>query len=322
MRRLSLNISLRSVIALIACGVLLPVMLATAAGIVALAIADDASDIVTAILMICFAAAAAGSGLIAVMLASRKAREARQQADFLAAVSHELRTPLATIRLYTQTLQSEKLGSHSADQHACLETIIKEAERLDSLVERVLTWRRASHNVLHLEIASHPISETVQQAVKRFEQSDFTREQSVDLTIETSATPPHDPDAIETSIINLLENAAKYAPEKTTIHVHCYETTDQACVAIRDEGCGLTSSQKKQIFRPFVQTSRRRNSRAGVGLGLSIAKYLIERHKGSITVTSSLGKGSSFTIAIPTQQNKNTPAPAPADSSWPQQDNE
>ena len=110
MKRLNLNLDLTVVIVLIAVGVLLPVMLATASGIVAIVIAKDAGSIVTGVLVISFAVAAAGSGIIAVVLTGKKARLARLQADFVANISHEFRTPLSAIRLYAQTLQSGDLS--------------------------------------------------------------------------------------------------------------------------------------------------------------------------------------------------------------------
>ena len=158
MKRLELNLDLSIVIVLLAAGVLLPVLLSTAVGIVALVIARDAGGIVTGVLVICFAAAALGGALVTVVLTGKKARLARMQADFVANVSHELRTPLSAIRLYGQTLQSGRLADDPEQTAACVATILRETAWLEVMIDRVLTWRASSKDMLPLNMESAPVT--------------------------------------------------------------------------------------------------------------------------------------------------------------------
>jgi two-component system phosphate regulon sensor histidine kinase PhoR len=122
-------------------GVLVPVILSTTVGIIALVIGTSTKELLIGILVVCFTTAAAGGAVVSVVLLGRRARLARLQSDLLANVSHELRTPLAAIRMYAQTLQSGLLEKDPESTRQSLATIVRETEWLEATVERVLTWR-------------------------------------------------------------------------------------------------------------------------------------------------------------------------------------
>ena len=300
MKRFHLNLDLTGVIVLLAVGVLLPVLLATAVGIVALVIADDAGGIVTGVLVISFAVTAMGGGVVTVLLTGKKARLARRQADFVANVSHEFRTPLSAIRLYAQTLQSGKLSDDPAQTAQCLATILRETEWLDAMIDGVLTWRASSRNVMPLDMDTQPVSQAVRDAVERFRGMVAPDEMKLEAITESHLDVRHDPRALNAVVLNLLTNAYKYTAPNKRISVHVRDEEAHVCIDVSDDGIGLAPSEAARVFQPFYRADRTDGTKAaGVGLGLAIARHLVNRHDGELSVRSEAGKGSTFTIRLP-----------------------
>lgn len=299
MKRYRMDLDLTAVIVLVATGVLVPVMLSTAVGIVALVIARDAGGIVTGVLVICFAAAAAGSALITVLLTGRKARLARRQADFLAGVSHEFRTPLSAIRLYTQTLQSGRLDGDPAATARCLATILRETEWLDAMIDRVLTWRASSRDMLPMEMKAGTVGGAVEEAAARFRAMAEPDGMEFTSSTDTRLVVMHDAGAINAVVLNLLTNAYKYTGSAKRIGISVRDEAGFVVIEVRDNGMGIAPADARRVFQPFYRA--RRQHAGGAGLGLSIAKHIVERHGGEITVSSEEGRGSTFTVRLPSE---------------------
>ena len=300
MKRYQLNLNLTGVIVLVAVGVLLPVRLSTAVGIVALVISRDTGGIISDVLVISFTMAAAGSALIAVVLTSKKARLARRQADFLANVSHEFRTPLSAIRLYTQTLQSGQLADDPQKSAKCLATILRETEWLDVMIDRVLTWRAASRDMMPLNMEMQPISQAVTNALERFRGMVEPGELDLSVSIDSRLRVRHDPDALNSVVLNLLTNAYKYTGKDKRISVTTCDEDQQALIEVCDNGIGLTPYEIKHVFQAFYRAERQDGgSPSGAGLGLAIARHLVNLHGGTITADSRQEQGSTFTIRLP-----------------------
>jgi two-component system phosphate regulon sensor histidine kinase PhoR len=300
MKRFRLNLSLTSVIVILAVGVLLPVILSTAVGIVTLAIAKDASGIAIGVLVICFAVTAAGCALIAVVLAGRKNRLARDQADFLANMSHELRTPLSAIRLYAQTLQSDKVLADPAQVSKCLETIVRETEWLDVMIDKVLTWRTSSKDSIELDMEIGSVSTAVQGAADRFCAMVAADEMAFSTSIDTRLAVSHDARSLNSVVLNLLTNAYKYTRDNRRIGLRAYDKDSTVVVEVSDNGIGLSAKAAKRVFKPFYRAKQDAGERAGgVGLGLAIARHLVRRHRGTIEVRSTEGEGCTFVVVLP-----------------------
>ena len=151
------SLGLRGAIVTLSVGVLVPVILSTTVGIVALVIGTSTKELLVGVLVVCFTAAAAGSAVVSVVLLGRRARLARLQSDLLANVSHELRTPLAAIRMYAQTLESGLLEKDPESTRRSLATIVRETEWLDAMIDRVLSWRSVARDrdALAAALAEH-----------------------------------------------------------------------------------------------------------------------------------------------------------------------
>jgi two-component system, OmpR family, phosphate regulon sensor histidine kinase PhoR len=300
MRRYHLNLELTGVIVLIAAGVLLPVMLSAAVGIVALVIARDAGGIVTGVLVVSFTAAAAGSALITVVLTGRKARLARRQADFVANISHEFRTPLSAIKLYAQTLQSGKLAGDPAQTAASLATILRETERLNLMVEEVLTWRAASRDMMKLEPRTRPVLQAVRDAVDRFHTLVDPAQMELSTSLLSTQAVRHDARALTAVLLNLLTNAYKYTGRDKRIDIRVRDAERSVVIEVQDNGIGLSAADLKRVFQPFYRAARQGGgSPGGVGLGLAIARDIVRRHHGTLTARSTEGAGSVFTLRLP-----------------------
>jgi signal transduction histidine kinase len=249
--------------------------------------------------VISFTAAAAGSALITVVLTGRKARLARRQADFVANVSHEFRTPLSAIKLYAQTLQSGKLAGDAEQTAQCLATILRETEWLDVMIDRVLTWRASSKDMLPLEQVTKPVTRAVLDAVERFRSmvgpDDIAFSTSIDSTLDVR----HDANALTAVVLNLLTNAYKYTGGDKRIELRIRDEAHSVLIELQDNGMGMTEAEQKRVFQPFYRAGRQGDAASGVGLGLAIAHYIVRRHHGTIAVRSTEGEGSTFTIRLP-----------------------
>jgi two-component system, OmpR family, phosphate regulon sensor histidine kinase PhoR len=299
-KRLHVNLNLTSVIVMLSVGVILPVMLLAAVGIVALAFAENAGTIVTGILVICFAVTAAGSALSAVVLAGRKARLARRQADFVANVTHELRTPLSAIRLFAQTLESGKLEGDPAKTADCVATILRETQWLDFMIDKVLTWRAASKDALPLDMRAAPLRPAIEAAAERFRSMVPDDEMAFSVAIDTDRPVRHDVRAFNTLVLNLLTNAYKYSGQDKHIGVAVCDDEESVVIEVSDNGIGFSPRDAKRVFQPFYRVDHALSGpSAGVGLGLAIVRRLVNYHGGSIDVRSEEGQGSVFVIRLP-----------------------
>lgn len=225
----------------------------------------------------------------------------RLKNDFIATVSHELKTPLASMRVLADTLLD---GNYKDQQQAkeYLELICKENRRLSGLIDNFLTFSRMERNKRAFDMSpTSPadIARAAADAVKtKFGQCGCR------LGIEIAGDLPDVPadrDAMATVLVNLLDNACKYSYDDKQIELKAFAQDGLVCFSVTDNGIGITRRQIRRIFDRFYQADRSLSRRAeGCGLGLSIAKFIVDAHKGTITVESKPGKGSTFTVKLPT----------------------
>jgi signal transduction histidine kinase len=220
--------------------------------------------------------------------------------DFVATASHELKTPLASMRVLVDTLLE---GNYKDQQQAreYLELIAKENERLSGLINNFLTFSRMERNKQAFEmVRSSPaaIARAAAEAVK----TQLSRGQC-DFRVNINENLPDvlaDHDAIVTVLVNLLDNAYKYSYGDRHIELNVSAQDKSVRFRVSDNGIGMSRRAVRKIFKRFYQVDRSLSRHAqGCGLGLSIAKFIVDAHKGSISVDSELGKGSTFTVKLP-----------------------
>lgn len=217
--------------------------------------------------------------------------------DFIANASHELRTPITIIRGFAETLQD--LPKLSQEMLADItEKIVRTCVRLDKLVKSLLTLADIENLSLHrmqpVDLAT--IAENCQGTL-------LTTHPETQISFQTDlkkATILAEGDLIELALLNLLENAVKYSQPPAHIEIHLRKEGDDFLLKISDRGIGIPEGDLPHIFERFYTVNKARSRKlGGAGLGLSIVKTIVEKHRGKISAVSELGKGTTFTLVFP-----------------------
>jgi PAS domain S-box-containing protein len=241
-------------------------------------------------------------------------RATRLKDEFLANMSHELRTPLNAILGMTEILEEQIFGDLNDRQMQSLHTIENSSKHLLELINDILDVAKIEAGQIHLSCQPSNIESLCQSSLVFIKQQAFNKK----IQLET-AIPPNlptinlDERRIRQVLINLLNNAVKFTPNggKISLQVSYIQVLDNVVIAqgspcdtiemsVIDTGIGIAPDQIKRLFQPFVQVESALNrSYNGTGLGLALVKRLVELHGGEVRLTSELGVGSCFTIAIP-----------------------
>ena len=241
-------------------------------------------------------------------LAEASLTEAKQQAEaanrakstFLAHMSHELRTPLNAVLGFVQLL--ERQGSMGDRQRQYIHSIRRGGEQLLDLINDVLELAKIEANRLELRPVAWDSAELVQELTGLFQgRAEY---KGLAFHIERSTPVPRmlscDLKFLRQILVNLLDNAIKFT-EQGRIILRLGFTDDTLCLAVVDTGTGIAPAQIEAIFEPFQQAGDAQHQALGVGLGLAISRELAMRMGGTLTVTSTLGQGSTFEVRIPAQ---------------------
>jgi PAS domain S-box-containing protein len=235
-------------------------------------------------------------------LARTVAEDANQlKTEFLATMSHELRTPLNAIAGYAELLEMGIHGPVTDDQRSALERIQRSQRHLLGLINDILNFAKLSAGRVEYDLADVSVQRTVDTLVPMIEPQlrskrlHFSHDGCAeDLTLRA------DEEKLCQILLNLLSNAIRFTGEEGAISIACTERDDMVLIDVRDTGSGIPSDRLAQIFEPFVQINRRLSTpNEGTGLGLAISRDLARAMSGDITVESELGRGSTFTVALP-----------------------
>jgi two-component system phosphate regulon sensor histidine kinase PhoR len=220
--------------------------------------------------------------------------------DFVANASHELRTPITIIRGFAETLHD--LPELPRDMLIDItDKIVRSCQRMDNLVKNLLTLADIENlpeaRFQQCDLLSL-IENCVHMLLTKYPDAIVTIEKEQE-GIQVAAAP----DLIELAILNLLDNAAKYSTPPAHITIRLSATVEEAHISISDQGMGIPEADLEHIFERFYTVNKAHSRRlGGAGLGLSIVKTIIEKHDGTISATSLLGKGTTFTITLSTHR--------------------
>jgi signal transduction histidine kinase len=237
---------------------------------------------------------------LALRLVRRQIALTQLRNDLVANVTHELKTPLASMRLLVDTLlNSQPLHEPTAREY--LQLIAQENLRLSRLIDNFLTFSRMERNKYAFGFKAVPATAIVEGAATAVRE----RFNAPGCQFETHIAPDlpsvvADADALVTAVVNLLDNAYKYSGEEKQFTLNASAENGAVFFAVKDNGIGLSPRDTKRIFRRFFQVDQRLSrSGGGCGLGLSIVKFIVTAHHGSVRVESQPGRGSTFTISLP-----------------------
>jgi signal transduction histidine kinase len=219
-------------------------------------------------------------------------------------ISHELRTPLTFVRGYVDLLLGGDMGPLNPKQKQGLEIISQKTAVVSQLVNNIILLQQLEQSPLQLALTD--VSRVAKESVAKIQNA--AAKQGVSLHLRVPSEMPlvlADPVRVKLVFQHLLENAIKFSPNGGSVQVQLAEQADRIQVAVSDQGIGISKDQLEQIFERFYQidsSSKRRFE--GTGLGLTIAKRIVEAHGGRIWVKSRLGRGSVFFFDLPKSRQR------------------
>jgi PAS domain S-box-containing protein len=248
--------------------------------------------------------------------AERRARAETEQLkdEFFANVSHDLRTPVAAIKASIGVVLANEPPGTPAPLHRLLDNIDAAADRMATLVDDVLELTRVQAGRLQLEPDRYDLREVVARAAAAIEPLAQSRGQRVRVALpRRPVAAVVDAKRLERAVLNLLSNAHKYGRTGGAIRVALEAAGDEAIIAVADEGPGIAKAEQARIFQRFYRTEpppapaaqgpgvheSLRGGAPSSGLGLAIARAMVELHGGRIWVESEPGRGATFRIALP-----------------------
>jgi heavy metal sensor kinase len=222
----------------------------------------------------------------------------QRQRQFTSDASHELRTPLTSIKGQTEVaLQRERTGD---EYREVLRLVNAEVDRMGRLVGSLLTLARADSRQLPVERDTLEPGVVVRDAVDQVRDAAAARDMSIALDDGGEVTVTADHDLILQMLLNLLDNAVKYGDEGGQITVGWRTVGDDAELTVSDNGPGISPEDLPHVFDRFYRADKARSrASGGVGLGLSICRWIAEAHGGTIVATSAPGQGTTFTVRLP-----------------------
>jgi two-component system sensor histidine kinase KdpD len=256
--------------------------------------------------------------LVAEEQAAAVARESdRLKSALLSSVSHDLRTPLAGIKAAASSLLQQDVQWSEEDRRAFLTDIDAEADRLTRLVSNLLDLSRIEAGAIRPQKEWEDVGELIDRVSRRL----APRLVGHPLLPQVSAGLPPvrlDTVQIEQVLTNLIENAAKYSPPESPISVGAHLAdgpggAPELHLSVTDRGVGIPLSEQAKVFDKFYRVAGSAGRTGGTGMGLAIVKGLVEAHGGRVTVESTPGEGSTFTVILPAEPEGRRPAPLTPD---------
>ena len=218
--------------------------------------------------------------------------------EFLSNVSHELRTPLTAIIAFVETLENGAMEDAESCQRF-LSIIRKNASRMHGLIDDILELTAIEGGNVRLRAAPVELHSLVQDVCASL----TTKAEAQNVTLRNDVPPEvtvyADARRLEQMLTNLIDNGIKFSRDDGTVAIS-YESGARDMILVRDNGDGIPAQHLERLFERFYRVDRARSrDMGGTGLGLAIVKHLALLHRGEVTVTSELGKGTTFTIHLP-----------------------
>ncbi|MBP3399190.1 MAG: HAMP domain-containing histidine kinase [Erysipelotrichaceae bacterium] len=217
------------------------------------------------------------------------------RSDFIANVSHEMKTPLAVMRNYGTLLQSPELSDELRIEYA--KGVVNHVQKMAELMTNILKLNRLENQQIFPLSEEYDLSEQICECLLEYESVWESKEIEIQTEIAEGVKIKADAELLSLVWNNLFSNAFKFTESKGRVSVSLVASEQEAIVKVKDSGCGMSSETGAHIFEKFYQGDSSRSSQ-GNGLGLALVKRVIDILQGEITVESTLGKGTVFTVKI------------------------
>lgn len=210
-------------------------------------------------------------------------------------ISHQTRTPLSNILLYSQLLCEQ---TDNQEEKHLAEQIVRQAEKLEFLIQALVKMSRLESNVLVLKPQRQPIEPLLLEAMEEI----LPKAEKKKIHVKLQGNPSHmqavyDKKWTAEALGNILDNAVKYSPLESTVEVTVEKFEFYVCISVRDEGIGISEEERAQIFSRFYRSAEVQQE-DGIGIGLYLAREIVQKEKGYMKVLSKKGKGSTFKMYL------------------------
>jgi signal transduction histidine kinase len=246
------------------------------------------------------------AGLVVGRALRREVEVARLKSQFVSAVSHEFRSPLTGISQLSELLVGGKV-TDAARRQQYYELIHSESRRLSRLVEQVLDFARMEDGRREYRLERVETVGWLRAMADEFQHTPAAQGKTIAVSVPEDLPPVMmDPQAMAGAIHNLLDNAVKYSPDRDTVWLDAAAAADGAgvVISVRDEGVGVPPDEQRHLFDRFFRGHQLADTVAGTGLGLSLVKHVVSAHGGEISVTSTPGRGTTFTVVLPVERER------------------
>jgi signal transduction histidine kinase len=220
------------------------------------------------------------------------------KSEFVSTVSHDLRAPLTLMRGYATMLSM--VGEMNEQQKDFMEKILSSVDQMDELVDNLLDLGRIEAG-MGLDLKSLKISVVISEVINNYRPLAVKKQIILEEDLSDDMVPIEiDPTLLRQALANIIDNAIRYTLAEGRVTVRAYQEENQQMIVVQDTGVGIAPTDQARLFEKFYRIHRKEGlSEGGLGLGLAIAKSVVEQHGGRISVESRLGEGSTFIIEIP-----------------------
>lgn len=223
-----------------------------------------------------------------------------RQREFVGDASHELRTPLSVLLSSLDAIEMTIDTKKEEFAGKLLSNMRKEVKRMTSLVSDLLTLARSDSNIIERRTETFDFLPHAEKAIESVQSLSESKQISLHLEAPDSLIVTGDPQRLSQLLYILLDNAIKYTPNEGEVWLLLSREGQELCIRVKDTGIGIKKEDYHLVFERFYRADKSRSRQmGGHGLGLSIAKWIVETHEGTINISSEIGKGTEFTIRIP-----------------------
>lgn len=215
--------------------------------------------------------------------------------ELVSDISHQVKTPIANIRMFTNILQEHELSEDKRNEF--LNTMYSQINKLDFLMQSLIKMSRLETGTFNLHMEEDSLYNTIAQAVSGIFAKAENKNIQLDVQCDSKITVKHDSKWTVEALGNILDNAVKYTPENGNIYVSVRPWQFYTRIDIMDTGIGISAGHYNDVFKRFYR-GEEVAAKEGVGLGLYLARGIINRQKGYITVKSEKGKGTTFSVFL------------------------